>query len=393
MALRLFLVGVVASLALDFPNAGSSTPRPRGTSPVSILMAQLTTEPEAVAAIDPAPSPAIFGEEPIAEAAKPVNPVTEIPPVVTAEPVTSAAPVVVDAPKTETPAPVVTEAPKVEAPAPIAAEAPKVVAPVVVEAAKAETPAPVVVEAPKPEAPVAVSVPVVEAPKVETPAVDPVPALAPVVVEAAKPEPEAPSPMPAPEPSPALVSTPNPASDAAPAPVPTVVATEPMPAPAVSAEVIAPVIVDAETPADPDQAFRAIVRKMAKEFAADTPAPAPTDEPKPLIAREDVTTPTAPEAAPAPPPAIDVAEIDEADLFPGVAFAINRSAEGLAPIPMEVATRIEPEPAPAAETVTEPSIDPSRAERLANAVKLTSQAMNAWAGILSQRPGVSSLQR
>ena len=341
MALRLFLVSVVATLALDLPNAGPTSPRSRGASiaPVLIATASPTTAPMPVVVVVATPTTT---DGPTADPVKTDAPLVTIRPIAPIAPTLPVAPAVV-----------VVDAPKPEAPAVVAAPAPAVV-----------------VDAPKPEAP--------------------------AVVESPKPEPDAPAPMPAPEAAPEIALTPSPAADAAIAPVPSVAATDPMAAPEADVEIVvaapAPVIVEAPKPTDPDLAFRTIVRKMAKEFAADIPAPATSAEPKPLLAIVDAPIPTAPEAAPAPPPADEVAAADEADLYPGVAFALNRSAEGLAPILSEVAARAEPEPA-SAPAVAEPSNDPSRAERLANAVKLTGQAMNAWAGLLSQRAGAASLQR
>ena len=90
-------------------------------------------------------------------------------------------------------------------------------------------------------------------------------------------------------------------------------------------------------------------------------------------------------AAPAPAAEEVVAQAVELDLYPGVAFALNRAAEGISPI--EAMARAEPTPTPA------PVAEPSRAERLSQAVKLTGQALDAWAGLLSQRTPSSAVQR
>lgn len=197
-------------------------------------------------------------------------------------------------------------------------------------------------------------------------------------------------------------------------PVVDLASTEPMPAPPMlTDEVVAPQPAPATAPApvvaelsvkpeDADAEFRHVVANMASAFAADLPVP--TTEPKALLA--EVVPPVA--------PAVAAEELTDSlvDLFPGLAFALNREAEGLTPIPMppvEIVeeARVEPMPEPVA---TEPAPEPvppvsvvestssntnetSRAEKLATAVKLTGQAVNAWAGLLSQRPSVSAMQR
>lgn len=375
MALRLFLVGVVASLALDLPNNGPSPPRSRVRDARAWVETQIARLPEAP------PTPLDIKPTPVAVAAVDVLPV-------------DAAKSAMPADEIKPPTPSVTIRPTatVEATLPPAPAAP-------VEA---------VVPAPAP-APVVVA----EAPKPETPATEP-----------------APMPMPAPEPSAEAVASATPTADAFLPPIASVPVTDPMAPPDSVVDVVPPpvqVIVEAPKPAepeapkpaDPDAAFRAIVSKMAKQFAADIPAP--SAEPKPMLAQADAPIPMSPELAPPPPAAEEIADVDY-ELFPGFAFAFHRAADGLAPIlaeatpaPAEVAPVIaeaapvaaepvpmavavvpntEPEPEPAPATVaTEPLPDMSRADRLANAVKLTGQAVNAWAALLSQRPAVSALQR
>lgn len=174
---------------------------------------------------------------------------------------------------------------------------------------------------------------------------------------------------------------------APPAPIEVVVAPEEAPAPA-------PVVADAIDPAQEesrDAAFGRVMNKMASAFVADLMAPSIPTEPKALVAQADKPTT-------APAPAAAAEELSgEVDLYPGIAFVLNRQAEGLSPIAMpgqpavDTATATEPAPAQVSETAT--SSESSRAEKLANAVKLTGEAMNAWAGLLSQRPSVSAMQR
>ena len=164
------------------------------------------------------------------------------------------------------------------------------------------------------------------------------------------------------------------------------------------------VVVEAKPEADPDAAFRGIVAKMAGEFAAEAqaPAPVPAAEVAPaLLADADTWFPTpAAEVAPAlladadtwfpmspgasEPPAEEVAALDGAVAAPEVVAGDEvRDVEAVVVI----------EEDEQAEAVVEPSDASSRADRLADAVRLTGQAMNAWAGLLSQRPTVASLRR
>ena len=130
------------------------------------------------------------------------------------------------------------------------------------------------------------------------------------------------------------------------------------PAPRREARPVAPqVAVGVETPVVPavtDAAFDAVVGRMAETFAA--PAP---------VAFEPV-------------------EVGE-DLFPGLAFALNRQGSGAGAIEPTVASL------PESGGITEPSL-PSRGERLAAALRLTGQALNAWASLLRQGPTVASIQ-
>ncbi len=328
MALRLILVGVVASLALDLPHGDV---RPVATRAIrSILVAEPASQaPDAGKStlIAGEPRPAQANPPSTAEATiKPVKPVATIQPAVTIEPsLPVATPELVAAP------------PLSPLPAELA------LLPIASDAAPSSAPMPV-----------------------------------PPVLEVAS-----------------TPDTPTTATIPAPAPIPTTVAVAPMTPPSATvvesspeaAPAPAATVVESETPAvaaDPDAAFRKIVANMASSFAADLPASAPAADPKPLIAQ--VETPPVATPAPAPAPAEEVvAEAAGLDLYPGVAFALNRESEGITPI--EAMARAEPAPAPV------PVAEPSRADRLTEAVKLTGQALDAWAGLLSQRTPSSAVQR
>jgi len=107
-----------------------------------------------------------------------------------------------------------------------------------------------------------------------------------------------------------------------------------------------------------DAAFVAVVDRLAMDFAIDPP-------------QWSWQRPVAFEPAVAPD-----------DLYPGVAFALNREAEGWNPLNAVV---VNP---------GGPSMDHARAHvgRLANAVRLTRDAVSAWAGLLNG-PAVVALIR
>jgi hypothetical protein len=210
-------------------------------------------------------------------------------------------------------------------------------------AAQAVTPTPTPDPAPTPAAP---EVKLAERTEDETPM--PVGTDA-FVADAAPPMPVGPD---------AFVSLPptTPAPEATPAPAP---APEPTP-------IVATV--------DPDAAFQVVMNETLSDFAADLAggATVPT-----ATALADLD---APPAAPAPEPATPAE-----DIYPGLAFALNREADGLAdapfdpPTPEAIAHR-EPEPTPAEE--------PARGARLAAAMRLTGQAVHAWMSLL-QAPSVA----
>lgn len=140
---------------------------------------------------------------------------------------------------------------------------------------------------------------------------------------------------------------------------------------------------------DPDASFRTIVGQMASVFAADVPAAPAATEMRPLIAKAEIPPPPAPEAS------VVAGFEDEEDLedeiLPGLAYYLNRAAEGLTPIEMPAAAEVAE--APAELVTSEEEARPNRENRLAHAVQLTGQAMQAWASLLVQRPAAGAIQR
>jgi hypothetical protein len=104
-----------------------------------------------------------------------------------------------------------------------------------------------------------------------------------------------------------------------------------------------------------DAEFAGVVEAMVAGFA---PAPTPAPEPTP-----EATVAAAPEPS-----------IPDEDLYPGLAYELNREAEGLSV------------PAQDSQSVTTPPD-----ARLANAVRLTGQAFQAWVALL-QTPAVVSAE-
>ncbi len=149
--------------------------------------------------------------------------------------------------------------------------------------------------------------------------------------------------------------------------------------------IVEPVVVIASEskPLDPDATFQSVVGEMARTFAADVPA---RMENAPLIASQPIPAPPAPEAE------LIVAADEPADApedSPSLADILNREAEGLEPIPL-------PDPVAVAEVSPEPvapQAPETREHRLAHAVSLTGQAVQAWASLLVQRPAVISVHR
>jgi hypothetical protein len=337
MALRLILVGVVASLALDLPHAGS---RPIANAVRSSLVVEL---PRSLPDADISNSTTFARFSPRHMLTRVLTPTDElvlptptVETVATVEPITPALPILPG---------------RAEADAILTAEK------TILAAAPAPMPEPA-----------------------SLPVMPPAPEIASTIV------------------------TPNPSTEPVEAPIPTVVSAEPMPPPFVFEEIMAPEqapapapvvteLVDAAKSGDSDSGFRQVVSKMATTFAADLPVQAPSTDPKPLLAKVEI--------APDAPPALPVEElvVEDLDLYPGIAYALNREAEGVTPLVLAPVVKVEPipelewAPEPASIVTVESPIEPSRAEKLAAAVKLTGEAVNAWAGLLSQRPSVSAMQR
>jgi hypothetical protein len=100
------------------------------------------------------------------------------------------------------------------------------------------------------------------------------------------------------------------------------------------------------------------------------------------------------DATPVPPAAVAVletpsfepAEVGD-DLYPGLAYELNRASEG-APLPAEAVAQ-----AALAPTSGQPkSKSPTPGERLAAAVRLTNQAMSAWVGLLRHDVTIASVR-
>jgi hypothetical protein len=123
----------------------------------------------------------------------------------------------------------------------------------------------------------------------------------------------------------------------------------------VEAELVEAELAEAEM-IDPDRDFLAVVDEMAAAFAAD---PAPSQD------REAEATRLAQAATE------DETGEECEDLYPGLAFAMNREAEGLNPSPSS--------PEPPAEPAVE---EASPTARLSQAVRLTREAVFAWASLL-----------
>ncbi|MFO0908530.1 MAG: hypothetical protein U0794_09235 [Isosphaeraceae bacterium] len=151
-----------------------------------------------------------------------------------------------------------------------------------------------------------------------------------------------------------------------------------------------------------DASFDAAMMDVVASFTADLSRPTPTTEPAPLLAE------AAPAAPVAPVPAYEPIAIDESfatdlacvlnrasegldirrpapardelirvedDLANDVAYALNREAEGLTVFPKTIVSETKPTPEPTSELAA-----PSN--RLSHAVRLTREAVFAWAKVL-----------
>ena len=148
---------------------------------------------------------------------------------------------------------------------------------------------------------------------------------------------------------------------------------------------------------DMDAAFARVMKVTVESFAADLASKSTGADSSTTLLAESTTPP------PVAMPAEEMAPVATKDMVPnGMAYELNRLAEGLEPIDMADlviakgdldAAKNGPSPEQVA-TPEEPASD-SRAERLTQAVKLTGEAVHAWASLLGQRPSASStsLQR
>lgn len=175
------------------------------------------------------------------------------------------------------------------------------------------------------------------------------------------------------------VSTPEPAPAPEPAPMPEgpnafVAETQPE-APAADPLPTAPVS------ADPDALFATVMTATVNEFRADLAAQAAPSAAEVLVQAPAEPTP----AAPITEPPAALPEIAEPDLYPGLAYALNREAEGLA---ITETPALEPPAVAAAETAPTPAPVNQPAARLQSAVRLTGQALHAWLSVL-QAPTVA----
>jgi hypothetical protein len=117
-----------------------------------------------------------------------------------------------------------------------------------------------------------------------------------------------------------------------------------------------------------DQAFDGVVTQMVSSFATDaTPVP-----PAAVAVLET--------------PSFEPAEVGD-DLYPGLAYELNRASEG-APLPAQEVAQ-----AALAPTSGQPkSKSPTPGERLAAAVRLTNQAVSAWVGLLRHDVTIASVR-
>ncbi|MBX6316333.1 MAG: hypothetical protein IRY99_25990 [Isosphaeraceae bacterium] len=116
-----------------------------------------------------------------------------------------------------------------------------------------------------------------------------------------------------------------------------------------------------------DEAFQAVVGGMVMAFREAAPA---REAGAAVISAEEIqgsgdTTPT-----------FEPVEVPE-DLYPGLAYALNREAEGVPTALLEEAIEMT--------EVTETKSDAPRT-RLATAIRLTGQAVQAWLSVLHQGP-------
>lgn len=122
-----------------------------------------------------------------------------------------------------------------------------------------------------------------------------------------------------------------------------------------------------------DRVFETVMNETASAFAAEIALETMMTE----VGLFDRVAPAAPAQAVAV--AREVASENDEDLYPGEAYALNRLSDGLGrtTAPTTAAAIEAPAPAPAADL--EP---PRRSDRLTQAVRLTREAVYAWASLL-----------
>jgi hypothetical protein len=131
----------------------------------------------------------------------------------------------------------------------------------------------------------------------------------------------------------------------------------------------------ADEPADPDAAFLGAMTATLQQFEAELAAVQAAAAVEQLAA-----APPAPTSAPEPV----VEQPADEDLYPGLAYALNRQAEGLASV-----ESVAPAPGAAEAAPSEPlAAAASRGERFQTAVRLTGQALHAWLSVL-QTPALA----
>lgn len=153
-----------------------------------------------------------------------------------------------------------------------------------------------------------------------------------------------------------------------------------------------PAVAQAVSPVVEDAIFAGVVTEMSLSFAAEAAVSEPVVEAEP-----------APEAPESSAPASQVAEIlvpafpaeeklegdVEHDPYPGLAFALNAAHDGIGE---EVVADDAGEPVLETADVDQAvaAESPARLERLASAVRLTGQALQAWVSIFQQTPPETS---
>jgi hypothetical protein len=130
-----------------------------------------------------------------------------------------------------------------------------------------------------------------------------------------------------------------------------------------------PSVVRTKESAGADDLFAAITDDMAETFARDQAR---------MLAAERAQA-EAPPTQLRTPPSFEPVWVDE-EMFPGEAYALNRASDGI-----EEPTSNAITPPPVREVAS-----PNRQERLATALRLTGDALHAWADFLQKRRGTAT---